>query len=118
MGKTIDWTAKRREFLIRNGGNLPVSTLADLPDDEFIIAVWGEDGAKVVDATEGFNLDMTMDDFLKRCTMCGGNWGGMFLSGLKEVARTVWDAIPDDMGVFAFGAICRTMHLCGIHTEG
>lgn len=120
----IDWTAyweldaaKRREFLIKNGGHIPVSELAELPDDENIIAVWGEDGAKVVDAAGNFNLGMTMDDFLKHCTTFGGDWGNMLLSGLRELARPVWDAVPEKMGPLAFSTIVRTLNLVGVNTD-
>ena len=120
----IDWTAyweldaaKRREFLIKNGGHIPVSELAELPDDENIIAVWGEDGAKVVDAAADIDLGMSMDEFLKHCITFGGDWGNMLLSGLRKLARPVWDAVPEEMGVFAFGTIMRTLNLVGVRTD-
>lgn len=110
-------TEERRVFLINNGGDIPVRELADYDDDEFIIAVWGEAGANIVDIAGSRNLDMKMSKFLAHCTPCGVDWGGLLLSGLKEVAPDIWDAIPDDMGILAFQGICHTMHMIGIHTE-
>ena len=40
------------------------------------------------------------------------------LTGIKRLFPAVYDAIPDDMGVQAFGCILHTMLLCGIDTAG
>lgn len=68
----IDWTAyweldaaKRREFLVKNGGHIPVSELAELPDDENIIAVWGEDGANPAINT-GKDPPTVSDEIIRR----------------------------------------------------
>lgn len=67
---------------------------------DFITANWGDDGKKVIDTCRDFNLNMTINEFVnKHCTACGGNWGGMFLTGIKKLAPAVYDAIPDDMDV-------------------
>ena len=52
--------------------------------------------------------------FLDHCTACGGNWGGMFLSGIKELWPSVYEAIPQKMGSNAFVAIAYTLTLCGV----
>ena len=59
---------------------------------------------------------MEFDDFLNYCVACGGNWGGMLLSGIKELFPDVWELIPDDMGMFAFSVICDTLRLLNIYS--
>lgn len=56
----------------------------------------------------------TFDDFLKHCTACGGDWGQMLLTGIKALWPTVYDAIPDDMGVNAFSALIHVLVLCDV----
>lgn len=82
-----------------------------------IIEGWGEDGKTVVALAYAEHKKMTMKDFLSHCTTCGGNWGGMFLTGLKELYPKTYEAIPEDMGALAFGLICGTMLLCGVDTS-
>lgn len=82
-----------------------------------IIDSWGKDGEKVIEEcakVTPFNNDIKA--FLEHCLACGGNWGGMFLSGIQKLYPKVWDAIPDDLGVFAFGNICSVLILCGVDT--
>ena len=59
-------------------------------------------------------MNMSFKDFLNECSCCGGNWGGMLLTGIHELYPEVWDAIPDKMGVFAFRDICATLILLGV----
>ena len=85
---------------------------------EALLRWWGDDGKKVIVAA--FNADtrkMTMKEFLDNCVACGGNWGGMLLSGLKRLYPTVWDAVPNDMGDYAWACICYTLLLCGVNTK-
>ena len=64
---------------------------------------WGKDGEKVAEiAATCAPLNMTTKEFLKHCSTCGGNWGGMLLTGLQELRPEVWEAIPDNMGCFAW----------------
>lgn len=90
---------------------------------DFLIEHWGEDGEKVIAAAFNLGEDelivrgMPMSEFLQSCTACGGNWGGMLLSGLKKLAPSVWAVIPDNMGVYAWAGICYTLMLCGINTK-
>ena len=58
--------------------------------EQHIIDEWGADvGGKVVH--EAYNVRHTQPfeggtkEFLDHCVCCGGNWGGMFLSGLEEL---------------------------------
>ena len=89
-----------------------------------IVRYWGEDGKRVIEAI--FNMDsdtmsargMTMREFLQSCTACGGNWGGMLLSGIKRLFPSVWDAIPNNMGDYAWVCLCDVLTLCGISAKG
>lgn len=84
-----------------------------------LLESWGDvDGARVIGEAEkvqpfngGFN------DFLSHCFAQGGDWGAMLLTGVHSLWPAVWDAIPDDMGPFAFTAICNTLILCGVDTR-
>lgn len=83
---------------------------------EMIRNEWGDEVSKQVFAAI-FNADthkMEMEEFLKECTCCGGNWGGMLLSGVRRLYPEVWDAIPDNMGVNAWACICAVLTLCKI----
>lgn len=76
---------------------------------------WDEKGKEVIAEcakVTPFNSDFK--HFLTYCTACGGNWGGMLLSGIRELYPNVWKAIPDNMGVHAFACICYTLILCGV----
>ena len=86
-----------------------------IKSQETIVDNWGESGKKVIEeCIHAKPFNGSFDEFLSHCTMCGGNWGGMLLTGIKDVAPQVWDAIPDDMGVFAFNTICATLILLAV----
>lgn len=92
--------------------------LDQLTDDEFMVAVWKEDGIKVLETISAQNATpMTMDDFLPHCTACGGDWGGMLLTGIKALYPAVYNAIPDNMGHFAWRCICTTLELLQIRGD-
>ena len=77
---------------------------------------WGRDGEKVI--AECFKADtkeITNLEFLPYCSACGGNWGGMLLTGIKRLYPEVWDAIPDDMGHNAWSCIIATLKLLKIN---
>ena len=78
-------------------------------------AEWGDEVIRVAESET--KREMTFDEFLDECTACGGNWGGMLLSGVKKLYPRTWDAIPDDMGVFAFTTICNLLNVLGIDTR-
>ena len=40
----------------------------------------------------------------------------MLLTGIRELWPAVYDAIPDDMGCFAFECIADILILCGVDT--
>lgn len=85
---------------------------------ESIANDWGEAGQRVIEAAhraEPFNGNMKA--FLNNCVCCGGDWGGMLLSGVRKLWPEVWDAIPNHMGVYAFTNICYVLILCGVDTS-
>lgn len=85
---------------------------------ELLLDNWGKSAQRVIDLcaeVKPFNGDSR--EFLTHCIACGGNWGGMLLSGIRELYPEVYDAIPDDMGVHAFLCICCVMQLCGVDTS-
>lgn len=84
----------------------------------YIREEWEETAEQVIDACsrqKGFGG--TVKDFLDHCTACGGNWGGMFLTGIRELFPDVYDAIPENMGVHAFTCIANVLVLCGVDTS-
>ena len=87
-------------------------------DREYIRKVWAEDGIKVLEAIDKQNVKaITSDEFLSHCTACGGNWGGMLLTGIKELYPEVYEAIPDKMGKNAWVCICTILNLLQISFE-
>lgn len=55
---------------------------------------------------------MTFNEFMSKCTACGGNWTAMILSGIKAVAPAVYAEMPDDRS-FTFDEVCFIAnHLC------
>lgn len=89
--------------------------LDQLSGNEFLVATWKDDGIKVIEiiATQ-HTTPMTMPDFLTHCITCGGDWGAMLLTGIKELYPEVYAAIPDEMGHFAFRCICEVLELLQI----
>jgi sucrose-6-phosphate hydrolase SacC (GH32 family) len=54
---------------------------------------------------------MKRQEFLQQCSACGGNWTAMIMSGIKEMAPEVYDAMPDreydfDEVVFISNHLC------------
>ena len=92
--------------------------LDQLTGEEFIVANWKEDGLKVLEIIAQQNTTpMTQKEFLNHCTACGGDWGAMLLTGIKALYPVVYDAIPDNMGHFAFRCICEVLELLQIKEE-
>lgn len=76
---------------------------------------WGDDGNIVLqEISSSVPFNGPIKDFLDHCTACGGNWGGMLLTGIRELWPNVWDAIPEDMGIRPFECIISVLILCGV----
>lgn len=102
--------------------DITVRELAAMTDPEpFIIACWKEAGLATVLLAKALypceDIKMSMDEFLSHCTPCGGNWGGLLLSGINELFPEVYEVIPEDMGINAFSALCELLRLLGIDTN-
>lgn len=83
----------------------------------YLVDNWGKAGERVIETSFRIShFNGSFDSFLQKCTPCGGNWGGMLLTGIKSLWPEVWEEIPDDMGIQAFGCLCYTLLLCGVDT--
>lgn len=82
-----------------------------------LVEEWGDQGKEVIAlAFKARKFDGDTKTWLSFCTACGGNWGGMFLSGVRTLYPEVWEAIPEDMGALAFGCIMNVLILLGVRT--
>lgn len=80
----------------------------------FIIKEWKDRGKSIVDYIETLDTSpKPLDKFWEHCTACGGDWGAMILTGIKELYPDLWDLIPDHMGIFAFSLLCEVLNLLG-----
>ena len=85
---------------------------------EMLVKHWGIHGERVIAETvRAERKPMTFTQFLDNCIACGGNWGNMLLTGIDKLWPNVWEAIPDDMGVQAWGCLCSVLVLCGVDTS-
>ena len=85
---------------------------------EMLVKHWGTSGEQVIAETvKAERKPMTFKQFLDNCTACGGNWGGMLLTGINRLWPDVWEAIPDNMGIQAWGCLCSVLVLCGVATS-
>lgn len=85
---------------------------------ETLVKFWGDSGKRVVEAcARQTPFNNTTKEFLYHCTASGGDWGPMLLSGILELWPEVWDAIPCDMGCFAWTCLCQTLTLCGVQPD-
>ena len=84
-----------------------------------LIELWGErKGEEIItECAKVTPFNNNSKVFLTQCIACGGNWGGMLLTGIKKLYPTVYEVIPEDMGCFAFQALCSTLILCGVDTS-
>lgn len=57
---------------------------------------------------------MSFRKFLDSCVACGGDWGQMWLSGIKNLWPLVYEAIPDNMGLEAWENLAIVLMLCGV----
>ena len=85
---------------------------------DYIVEQWGENGEKVITACYYSRKGvMSNKEFLDNCTACGGDWGAMLLTGIKRLFPQVWDAIPNEMGMYAFIILLNVLILCGVDTS-
>ena len=54
---------------------------------------------------------MTFKDFMDNCIACGGNWTQMIMTGIKTVAPTIYEEMPNR--AYGFDEVCFIAnHLC------
>ena len=88
-----------------------------------LLNAWGDAAKNLIDYCDEFDLNfngLTMDEFLEHCTACGGNWGGMLLTGIKDLDHVVYDLIPERLGIDgmdAFQNICLLLEYVGVETN-
>jgi hypothetical protein len=103
---------------LRKMPTIEARNILDTMPQEYTIRYYWDDADAVIDAiARQKTTPMTMSEFLDHCIACGGNWGGMLLSGIKELYPDVYDAIPDEMGFNAFGCICTILNMLGVTTQ-
>lgn len=84
---------------------------------------WGREVAmNVIDKAIREPLDnMTMHDFVKNhCIACGGDWGAMILTGIKDLSPATYEAIPEKMGsngFKAFSNLITLLYFLGVDTD-
>lgn len=83
---------------------------------------WGEAADRICMYVDGYNINlhMTTGEFLNHCTACGGNWGAMFLTGIKALCPEIYYMIPQTMGKTgndAFCNLCDLIAIMGVHTD-
>ena len=57
---------------------------------------------------------MSMAEFMNHCTACGGNWGAMLLTGIKEVFPEEYAEVEEHYNSmdFSHGGVKPFCYLC------
>ena len=81
---------------------MTIQKLKNLSEHDFVARIWGNN---VLDNQH--TIPMTINDFLKHCTTCGGDWGRMLLTGIpRSIQCHPWDALHGQAFV-----LCSTFSL-------
>ena len=105
-----------------NKDDYSINDLESYTAEERLVACWKFDGIAILKYIDTL-LEiphMSYDDFLSRCTACGGNWSAMLLSGIKDRYPIIYNLIPAKMGTTgneAFFTLCELLNLLNIYTE-
>ena len=91
---------------------MTIEELSNLYARDFIEECWGTEIVDVINRQK--ITPMTVSEFFEHCTVCGAAWNAMLLTGVKDLYTEVYDAIPNDMGKYAFKCICGTLELLQI----
>lgn len=80
---------------------------------------WGAEIAdEIMDRVfEAPSVNITWKEFIsKRCIACGGAWVTRIATGIRSIAPSVWDALPDNMGepFHAFCLLCDLAMILGV----
>lgn len=84
---------------------------------DFLIDCWGANAISVIQTAKTEQQEISFDEFLKSCYACGGDWGQLLLTGIRALFPETYEAIPDNMGLYAFAALCNVLTLCGVYNE-
>ena len=85
---------------------------------EMLVKHWGAHGEQVIAETvRAERKVITFKQFLDNYTVYDGNWSGMLFNSIEKLWPDVWKAIPDNMGVQAWGCLCSVLVLCGVDTS-
>ena len=116
--KVKKMTTKRAyELISKDWTGKELCTLAT--EEEFVVATWGLPGFTIVQVCNAIKAPtMTYEEFLSHCTACGGDWGAMLLSGIKELYPLIWDLIPDNMGAYTFAVLSNVIRLLNVKEKG
>lgn len=80
-------------------------------ENNFIILVLEKDHYKYI--AWNYRKKISLDDFLSKCSACGGNWVAMLFSGMERVYPEVYEAIPEDEN-FSFFELADLLEQCGV----
>lgn len=117
MKKIFELKEERINQLLSD--ELSISQLNQLEKAEYVLATWGIDGYALlsyIDSTKTNYKKMNFKNFLSYCSPCGGDWGQMVLTGIKRLYPTIYEMIPEDMGIFAFTSLIELLNVLNIDT--
>lgn len=80
-------------------------------ENNFIVLVLEKDHYKYI--AWNYRKKISLDDFLSKCSACGGNWVAMLFSGMKRVYPEVYEVIPENE-TFNFFELTELLEYCGV----
>lgn len=94
----------------------------ELDSEAFIVNEWKLDGVALVKAVRAMKrlrdiTPMSFNEFLKHCYAQGGDWGGMLLSGIKELYPLIWEMIPEELGIYGVAVIFDLLRILEIKPD-
>lgn len=92
--------------------------IKQLSNHDFLAQAWDKQTADSIFALihDTPRYEISFLDFCRNdCTACGGNWGGMLLTGIKHKWPQIWETIPEDLGLFGWSCLCIILEELGVH---
>lgn len=80
-------------------------------ENNFIVLVLEKDHYKYI--AWNYRKEISLDDFLSKCSACGGDWVAMLFSGMKRVYPEVYEIIPENE-TFNFFELAELLEYCGV----
>jgi hypothetical protein len=90
-----------------------------MSNEQILRERWGEAAEIVIAECSKVHFGGNCAEFLDHCTSCGGNWVGMYLTGVERLYPAVYAAIPQKLGrngAEAFENLACVLQLCGVNT--